>query len=224
MAADPGARTAAYTGVRPEILAAVPDDSVAVLDVGCADGSLGAALRQRPGVSVTGIEADPGLASRARERLDEVLAVDLDDLEAVRTALAGRSFDCLVVADVLEHLRDPWATLEVLTASLAPGGRAVLSVPNVGHVSTLWSVVVRGTWPRRERGLHDSTHLRWFGRNDLDDLVRAGGLRTLEVRPTYRFVDRPTPRNAAARRVAVPGLRRLLAYQFVVLADRPPGP
>lgn len=214
------ARTAAYTGVRQEIVDLVALDRRQVLDVGCADGSLGAALKRRQTVSVLGLEGKSEYAETARSRIDSVLQVHLDDLTAVQAALAGEQFDCIIVADVLEHLRNPWGLIATISSYLVPGGHMVLSVPNVGHVDTLWNVFVRGTWPRRPRGLHDETHLQWFAERDLPRLLEAGGLQHVEMRRTYRFVDRPTPRNDAAGRFAVAGLRRLLTYQFVMLARK----
>jgi tRNA1(Val) A37 N6-methylase TrmN6 len=40
-----------------------------VLDLGCASGALGAALKARQGCAVVGVEVDPLYAARARERL-----------------------------------------------------------------------------------------------------------------------------------------------------------
>ena len=57
-----------------------------VLDVGCGIGLNGAVAR-RAGAHVTGIETDERAAAAARERLDEVLALDITDDAAVRAAL-----------------------------------------------------------------------------------------------------------------------------------------
>lgn len=51
------------------------------------------------------------------------------DLEGGEPAVAGRRFDCVVSADVIEHLFDPDALLERLCGLLEPGGRLFLSTP-----------------------------------------------------------------------------------------------
>ena len=46
---------------------------------------------------------------------------------------AGCGFDCVVFADVLEHLRDPWAVLRRCREALRSGGHVVASIPNVAY-------------------------------------------------------------------------------------------
>ncbi len=55
------------------------------------------------------------------------------DLDALDLDL-GRSFDLIVCADVLEHLKHPDGCLRFIRAHLAPGGRAVLSTPERDHL------------------------------------------------------------------------------------------
>jgi 2-polyprenyl-3-methyl-5-hydroxy-6-metoxy-1,4-benzoquinol methylase len=137
------ARAAAYERARPEILAHVPLGARRVLDLGCATGTTGAALKQRQNVEAVGVEREPEYAREAATRLDRVVTADLEQLGDLQTL--GR-FDALIAADVLEHLVDPWATLRACARTLAPGGTAVVSLPNVGHWST-YAHLLRGTWP-----------------------------------------------------------------------------
>ena len=76
--ADRAARVGTYENARPEVQALVPRDARRVLDLGCASGALGAALKARQGCAVVGVEVDPLYAARARERLDEVVEADLE--------------------------------------------------------------------------------------------------------------------------------------------------
>src|SRR5947208_5257079 len=71
------ARADAYENPRPELQRHVPAGAQRVLDLGCASGALGAALKAR-GAAVVGIERDPVYAGLARERLDEVVEADLE--------------------------------------------------------------------------------------------------------------------------------------------------
>src|SRR5438270_625819 len=68
-ACDSG-RLGAYGGDRPEVRALVPPSARRVLDLGCATGALGAALKRERGVEVVGVEADPAFAAQARDGLD----------------------------------------------------------------------------------------------------------------------------------------------------------
>ena len=164
------ARAGAYESVRSEIVDLVPAGARGVLDLGCSTGWLAAALKERGPVEVVGIEKEAAYAEEARAHCDRVV---VSDVEAVPKDL-GR-FDCLVAADVLEHLVDPWETLDAYVAMLEPGCRAVISLPNAAHWTT-FAALARGTWPRRPEGIHDATHLRWFTLRDAIALCEGAGL------------------------------------------------
>jgi 2-polyprenyl-3-methyl-5-hydroxy-6-metoxy-1,4-benzoquinol methylase len=207
----------AYVGARPDLIALVPPDARRILDVGCATGALGAALKaERPEAQVIGVEVDPEMAALAEGRLDRVLVEPVD--EALRGTLADWRFDCVVCGDVLEHLPDPWATLRGLAALLAGGGCVVASLPNVSHLDTLANLVFRRRWPYRTRGIHDSTHLRFFALANVRGLFAQAGLEIVELQRHYRIVERPHRLNRLARLFALPGLRELVAFQYLVLA------
>ena len=204
------ARKAAYESERSEILDLVPDRARRVLDLGCSTGWLAAALKRRGDVEVVGIEREPAYAAEARAHCDRVIE---GDVEAVPDDL-GR-FDCLVAADVLEHLVDPWSALEAYVAMLDPGCRAIVSLPNVAHWST-FARLARGSWPRLAEGIHDETHLRWFTRRDAIALLEGAGLTVEHVERRTWLLWRGTPLDRHAGPLA-----RLGAFTFQhVLAGR----
>jgi len=164
------ARAGAYESVRSEIVDLVPAGARRVLDLGCSTGWLAAALKERGEVEVVGIEREPAYAAEAAIHCDRVVTGDVEDVPPD----LGR-FDCLVAADVLEHLVDPWSALEAYAAMLEPGCRAVVSLPNAAHWTT-FAALARGTWPRRPEGIHDATHLRWFTLRDAIELCEGAGL------------------------------------------------
>jgi methionine biosynthesis protein MetW len=193
-------------------------DGARVLDVGCATGYLAAELARRGG-RVTGVEADPVAAERARAQCEGVVVGDIEDA-ACRDELAALApFDVVLLGDVLEHLRDPWATLRALTAL---GGRIVLSVPNVAH----WTgrrALLRGRFPYAEHGLFDRTHLRFFTLASARALAEGAGLRIV----AERFAPAPLPLQArvpalrALERVAVRVRPELFALQVLLICEAP---
>jgi 2-polyprenyl-3-methyl-5-hydroxy-6-metoxy-1,4-benzoquinol methylase len=212
------ARAAAYERARPEILEHVPATARRVLDLGCATGATGAALKARQAAHVVGIEVVPAYAEEARGRLDEVIVGDVED-----TQLDGR-FDVVIAADVLEHLKDPWTALRRYAALLEPGGTAVVSLPNVGHWST-YANLARGTWPRRPEGIFDATHLRWFTLGDAHALLAQAGLRAHHVTRRGWLLWRGSRLDALAPPLLrVPGVRTLVCFQHVLAARPYPAP
>jgi len=208
----------AYVGPRPDILRLMPAAPKRVLDVGCSDGTLGESIKRRwPQCQVVGMELMPAMGEVARTRLDQVLVGDIEAQSAL-TPLAGQRFDAIIFADVLEHLRDPWLMLKQVRPLLEPNGVVIASIPNIRHLDTIYHLVVRGEWPYRDRGIHDRTHLRFFTRKNIQTLFQGEGLRIQQWDVNYRLLERPHPINRYASRLAWPGLRNFLAFQYLVVA------
>src|SRR5205814_634782 len=155
--------------------ALVPDGSSRVLDLGCAAGSLGSLLESR-GMRVTGIELDPKLSALAERTLTKVLTGDIVEILQAGDGLDPAGYDVVIAADCLEHLADPAAALRLAVERLVPHGCVIVSLPNVRHWDTLWNLGARGVWPQRQSGIHDRTHLRWFTRRSVVDLLENAGL------------------------------------------------
>jgi 2-polyprenyl-3-methyl-5-hydroxy-6-metoxy-1,4-benzoquinol methylase len=210
------ARNPSYVARRDDLLALVDTDYTRVLDVGCAEGINGGELKRRkPGVSVVGIELDATMASVAATRIDEVLIGDaVQHLQAL--VERGDRFDVVLLGDILEHLVDPWLALR-LTRTLCPHGRVLTSLPNISHYTTILNLAVRGYWPYRDRGIHDRTHLRFFGPRNLPELFEGAGFRVDELRVHYRVLERPSRLNRILEPYLsrLPLLRQPFAFQFL---------
>ena len=207
-----------YIGPRPDVAKLVPTRCTTVLDVGCATGALGAHLKEtRPSLHVTGIEIDPEMAAVARDRIDHV--VEGDVMDVVRgNVLADQRFDCVVLADVLEHLSDPWTAIKLMRDRVEPGGVVVASLPNVRHYSTLLSVFLFKRWPYRDRAIHDRTHLRFFAERNVRELFEGADLEITTFRRQYRVLEPPYRINRFSLLLAVPPLRDLLTFQYLIVA------
>ncbi len=214
-------RAYAYENPRPEVQALVPLEARRILDVGCSSGALGAALKQRQRAEVVGIEVDAAYAAAAARRLDRVVHADVETLTAGEPELG--SFDCVIAADVLEHLRDPWSALATLAQRLVPGGAAIVSLPNVRYWETFVQLGVRGRWPVRDEGIFDRTHLRWFTLGDARQLLEGAGLTVVSVEPLYRLWPHNWRTHRQARWFARTPLAPFLVFQYVICAVRPGG-
>lgn len=193
-----------------------------VLDIGCSTGYLGEALAAR-GCVVDGVEKDPEAAELARARMNEVLVVDLDR-DDLLGALGDRRYDCIVLADVLEHLTDPQHVLKSAVELLNPDGDVVISVPNVTHGS-LRLALLHGRWDYRDTGLLDRTHIHFFTQQSIVDLIHEAGLAVADIRSTV--VD-PLAAEIALDRGSLPAelvewvrlQENSFDYQFVIRSRR----
>lgn len=138
-----------YDRVNPDLLQRIPVTARAVLEVGCGAGALGAAFKAiRPEVVYVGLEQVEAAAKVASGRLDHVLRADAEDPQLALPPLPP--LDCLIYGDVLEHLRDPWATLRRHAALLADEGCCWPAFPtcSTGRCWQTFSTAA-GPWPIR---------------------------------------------------------------------------
>ena len=160
-----------YSQDRADLVAQLPQPLGSVLDIGCGEGGVAEGLRAAGARRLTGIELDRRAAQLAKARYDEMI---VGDAEAVIASVEG-PFDTILCYDVLEHLRDPAAALNGLYRLAGERAHLHVSVPNARHYSLLRDLVFRGTFGYTEWGHRDTTHLRWFTRQDIVSLLESCG-------------------------------------------------
>ncbi len=142
-----------------------------VLDIGCARGHLLGDLAKQ-GWKGIGIDTNAADISTCIAR--GLVAVELDITTGLPASLG--SFDLVVLADVLEHLPDPPRVLRSVHSLLNPGARIVVSVPNVAHLSVRAQLLF-GQFRYSTRGILDRTHLRFFTRRTVIELLTDSDFR-----------------------------------------------
>lgn len=152
------------------------------LEVGTGTGSNLAELKRRqPHCRTVGIELRPDAAEAARAQVDEVLAGSV--LDDALCSFAPESFDLAILSHVLEHFEQPAIVLRRVLGWVAPGGRVLVALPNVRHISVLRELVIDGDFRYRSSGLMDHTHLRFFTRRSAMRLLEEQGLLVERVAP-----------------------------------------
>jgi methionine biosynthesis protein MetW len=208
-----------YIGPRNDILPLIPEQVQSVLDIGCSTGKLGQQLKQRKNIQVIGIEINPKMAEIAKSILDQVIIADVDKI-TFADYFTSDSFDCIIFADILEHLKNPWTVLMDATEYLRNKGLIIASIPNVKHYTTIMSLVLKGYWPYRERGIHDKTHLRFFTLKNIIEMFANCNLKIHSVQRKYRIFERPHPYNNYSKFLAFPILKDFFTFQYIVVAKK----
>jgi 2-polyprenyl-3-methyl-5-hydroxy-6-metoxy-1,4-benzoquinol methylase len=192
-----------------------------VLEIGAGPGSTARPLKVHNNCRIVALEIDPNCVPILEKFCDRVVQGDLSSPNW-HDALRGEQFDAIVIADVLEHLVDPWATLRTATTLLKPDGFVVCSMPNASHAAIL-ACFATDDVEYREHGLLDKTHLRFFGIRNLQQLFQQADLRIVDalyvVRPPEftEFAGKWDTVPRFARRALTRG-RFSQVYQTVVKA------
>ncbi len=176
---------------RGEVIDVVPAGAKYVLSVGCAAGRTEAELVKR-GVKVVGVEIDPEAAQIARERGLTVLEGDVADIDI---DVADEPYDCLIYADVLEHLREPGDVLKRHVKYLKPNGIVYVCVPNFRCYSVFWQLFVNGHAKYSEQGILDRTHLRITTKKMVLEWFQSAGIDLVNLK---YFIHRRRDKLASA--------------------------
>ena len=207
-----------YIGLRADLLKHVSHQSCSVLDVGCATGANGKWLIDS-GIarSVTGIEYDPKMAEEAEKHYTKVYNLDLNAKHDLLDIIGNEKFDYILLGDVLEHLIDPWSALKSFAELLAPCGRAIISIPNAGHIDTFIHVFLKGYWPYNSRGIFDRTHLRFFTLKNIKELVELSNLELIETERKFRYRDAIESKFPFYGLLLKALLKDLYTFQYIVV-------
>lgn len=169
---------------RFEALVRWAGDGDRVLDVGCGDGRVLYNLADRFD-ELHGTELSGQRLAQARHTLAEFThKLSAEDIES-GLHYEDNYFDCVISADVIEHLLDVRAALRQMVRVLRPEGRLVLATPNVASLKRR-AILLLGRFPAtsgpREGletepsdGLIDGGHLHYFTYGMLEHLLEQVG-------------------------------------------------
>jgi 2-polyprenyl-3-methyl-5-hydroxy-6-metoxy-1,4-benzoquinol methylase len=129
---------------------------------------------------VAGIDINEEAISLASRRGLDFVAVA--DVESDRLPFEEREFDCIILADILEHLYNPWDTLKRLSSFLKDNGYILLSIPNIKYAHILRRLIFHDEWTYGEEGILDNTHIRFFTLKEIEWLLEYAGLKISELK------------------------------------------
>jgi len=163
---------------RYDLLERIPTTAKSIMEFGCGEAPLGAALKQRQKCRVVGVELDRKAAAIARTRIDDVYCGDVREV----VSLLHEQFDCIVGGDIVEHLDEPWSFLADLRRICAPGGQLLLSLPNVANASVIGDLL-QGRFDYVYMGLTCVGHLRFFTRQTVAEMLAIAGWEMVAIEP-----------------------------------------
>jgi len=163
---------------RHDLLDLIDTNAKSILEFGCGEAPLGEALKKRQRCRVVGIELDPDAAAVAEKRIDAVYRGDVREI----VSLLKDRFEWIVGGDIVEHLDEPWSFLAELRRVSTPGGRLLLSIPNLANAS-LVADLLHGRFDYVYMGLTCVGHLRFFTRQTVEDMLTIAGWTIEHIAP-----------------------------------------
>lgn len=155
-----------------------------VLEVGSGPGSITKILSSKNNCDVTALEVDPAAIEIVKHHCNAVVSADLND-KLWPSNFNGKKFDCVIAADVLEHVYKPLEVLIGMKSLLNENGEIVVSLPHIGHAG-ITARLLSSDFTYNDWGLLDRTHIRFFGLKNIDELFHSAGLTITEVQFVVR--------------------------------------
>ncbi|HEX2060553.1 MAG TPA: class I SAM-dependent methyltransferase [Thermoanaerobaculia bacterium] len=175
--------------VRMDLLDRIDTNARSILEFGCGEAPLGAALKARQKCRVVGVELDREAAAIARRRIDDVYNADVREI----VNILDEQFDWIVGGDIVEHLDDPWSFLSELRRLARPGGHLLLSLPNLANASVIGDLL-QGRFDYVYMGLTCVGHVRFFTRRSIEEMLTMTGWQAVEITPQQLAI---TPQSHA---------------------------
>lgn len=148
-----------------------------VLDLGCGDGELLAALTAHKNCTGYGVEIATDSVQAAIERGVNVIQADIEQGLA---AFGNHSFDVIVLSQTIQSMRDTQAILRDLTRIAK---QAIVSFPNFGYWRNRLQIALGGQMPVSERMPHqwyNTPNIHLCTLQDFELLCAKNNLRVLE--------------------------------------------
>jgi len=201
-------KNSAYYAAIQRLVRFVVPEGASVLEIGCSTGDLLAALRPREGV---GLDVAPRMVEIARKKHPGLQFV-IGDAETLDVReLEGRTFDYVVLSDVVGALSDVWAAFRALRRVCNPRTRVIVTYYNF-----LWEPLLRlGEKLGRKMPISQQN---WLGMQDLRNLLELNHFEIIrrgsaQLVPVAIPVVAPLANRYLAR---LPGLRHVALTQYFV--------
>lgn len=95
-------------------------------------------------------------------------------------------FDLILLPDVLEHLLEPKPVLNKIKKYLKNDGKIIVSMPNIRHYSALVKIFINGDFRYEESGIFDYTHMRFYCRKNINELLEASGFKVIKQQSSIK--------------------------------------
>lgn len=177
-----------YNGARVDLLELdyFCFDNKTILDIGCYQGANAKYLKEKyDNVTYIGLEGNAEAISNVYPEVDAIYQANFDNMNF--SILDNIDIDFIILGDVLEHLKEPDQFLIQIKQIIHQDTLLIVSIPNIQYYETFLQLLLEN-FPRRERGVFDKTHLRWFTYKEFKRMVESD-YEIIKFSRSFRLVD-----------------------------------
>ncbi len=206
-----------YAQTRRDIIPYIPKTG-SMLDVGCSGGNTLCYLKENKIIN-EGVGIDFMEVAGSNQKNPLIDKFILTNVEKKDIDLPKNYFDILLCADVLEHLIDPWDILEYLKTFCKKGAHIIISIPNLREYRALYKIFFKGDFQYQSSGILDKTHLRFFCKKNIKDIVTNAGLKIISIQPSFKTCPLQKKRKLFSA-ITLSIFDQFLAQQYIIVARK----
>jgi SAM-dependent methyltransferase len=170
-----------FSNIRKDLINLIDANAkdLKILEVGAAYGETLYYLKQN-GIAAEAVGVDIFEDTKNKQNYKPLDRFIFGDIEKIELPEYNQYFDLILLPDVLEHLFEPKSVLETLKKYLKEDGKIIVSMPNIRYYSALYKIVFKGDFKYEESGIFDYTHIRFYCRKNIQELLETAGYTILK--------------------------------------------
>lgn len=161
------------------------DKGLKIMEIGAGYGEMLYYLKQQ-GIAAEAVGVDIFEDVNRKENYKPVDRFIFNDIEKVDFPEYKDYFDIIFLADVLEHLIEPKGVLDKVKYYLKNDGFIIVSMPNIRHYSAFKKIFLQGDFRYDPSGLFDYTHMRFYCKKNMIELLEKGGFTVIEEKSSVK--------------------------------------
>ena len=176
-----------FSNIRLDLISLINKDSksLKVLEVGAAYGETLFYLKQN-GIASETVAVDLFEDKNNKQNYKQLDDFIFGNIEEIELNQYNNYFDLILLPDVLEHLLEPKPVLNKLKNYLKQDGQIIVSMPNIRHYSAITKIFFKGDFSYEESGIFDYTHLRFYCRKNIKELLESTGYKVIKQQSSIK--------------------------------------
>lgn len=176
-----------FNNPRVDLIGLIPkNENNKILEVGAGSGDTLVEIKKlKLAKEVVGVELMK--LDDSQQKNSEIDRIIFGNIETIELDFPGEYFDVIICGDVLEHLLDPANALKKLHKYLKTDGVLITSIPNFREIHNLCKIVIQADFKYEDEGILDRTHLRFFCKKNIIELLISAKFTPIEIHSGFRL-------------------------------------